>query len=174
MRQEPMLDSYCSRANAVKSKPVGRGVLFLCFDHALKPRDQKKYEIVLELSGTMDGMSPRKFAGGSHALEHALIKSMNELKGRDLGLSGNSRATRHGGAFISVFDDEMGGELMFELFSKFEKVVLLAKERLLQCACRGGCFGCVKSRGCVSDNRTLDKDAALEICKRLAGGKGAL
>jgi DEAD/DEAH box helicase domain-containing protein len=115
------------------------------------------------------------FAGGLHAVEHALIALMpfHVVCDRcDIGGLSTPTYRESGVPTIFIYDAYEGGiglaEKGYEIFSM---LVAMARELVTECPCEEGCPACVYSPKCGNDNRPIDKQAATlilrEICSRL-------
>jgi DEAD/DEAH box helicase domain-containing protein len=116
----------------------------------------------------------RDFAGGIHAIEHAMI-AMYPLRlladRNDVGgVSTPGHNDLDGKCGIFVYDGHRGGvgyaEKGYEIISDILEVTLKAIEG---CQCSDGCPSCIQSPKCGNHNNPLDKDAALMILNELLG-----
>jgi DEAD/DEAH box helicase domain-containing protein len=114
------------------------------------------------------------FAGGIHAIEHAMI-SMYPLRlladRNDVGgVSTPSHNELDGNSGIFVYDGHRGGvgyaEKGYEIISDILEVTLKAIEG---CPCYDGCPSCIQSPKCGNHNKPLDKHAAILILYELLG-----
>ncbi len=116
----------------------------------------------------------RDFAGGIHAIEHAMI-AMYPLRlladRNDVGgVSTPSHSDLDGKSGIFVYDGHRGGvgyaERGYEIVTDILDVTLKAIEG---CPCSDGCPSCIQSPKCGNHNNPLDKQAALMILHELLG-----
>lgn len=116
----------------------------------------------------------RDFAGGIHAIEHAMI-AMYPLRlladRNDVGgVSTPSHSDLNGKCGIFVYDGHRGGvgyaERGYEIITDILEVTLKAIEG---CPCSDGCPSCIQSPKCGNHNNPLDKHAALMILHELLG-----
>ncbi len=116
----------------------------------------------------------RDFAGGIHAIEHALI-AMYPLRlladRNDVGgVSTPSHNDLQGNCGIFVYDGHRGGvgyaEKGYEIITEILEVTLKAIEG---CPCSDGCPSCIQSPKCGNHNKPLDKHAAIMILHELLG-----
>jgi len=116
----------------------------------------------------------RDFAGGIHAIEHAMI-AMYPLRlladRNDVGgVSTPSHRDLNDKCGIFVYDGHRGGvgyaERGYEIITDILDVTLKAIEG---CPCIDGCPSCIQSPKCGNHNNPLDKDAALMILHELLG-----
>jgi DEAD/DEAH box helicase domain-containing protein len=114
------------------------------------------------------------FAGGIHAIEHAMI-AMYPLRlladRNDVGgVSTPSHCDLNGKCGIFVYDGHRGGvgyaEKGYEIITDILDVTLKAIEG---CPCSDGCPSCIQSPKCGNHNNPLDKHAALIILHELLG-----
>jgi DEAD/DEAH box helicase domain-containing protein len=119
-------------------------------------------------------MNNRDFAGGIHAIEHAII-AMYPLRlladRNDVGgVSTPSHSDLDGKAGIFVYDGHRGGvgyaERGYEIIADILEVSLKAIEG---CPCNDGCPSCIQSPKCGNHNEPLDKHAAIMILHELLG-----
>ncbi len=116
----------------------------------------------------------RDFAGGIHAVEHAMI-AMYPLRlladRNDVGgVSTPSHNDLQGNCGIFVYDGHRGGvgyaERGYEIITDILEVTLKAIEG---CPCTEGCPSCIQSPKCGNHNKPLDKHAAIMILHELLG-----
>ncbi len=116
----------------------------------------------------------RDFAGGIHAIEHAMI-AMYPLRlladRNDVGgVSTPSHNDLQGNCGIFVYDGHRGGvgyaERGYEIITDILEVTLKAIEG---CPCSDGCPSCIQSPKCGNHNKPLDKHAAIMILHELLG-----
>ncbi len=106
-----------------------------------------------------------EFGSGLHAFEHVSISMMPAITGADpKELGGISYPSGRMYVYDAV---EEGSGVTQAVFSKFEIIVQMAKDRLEKCPCEKGCPKCILDPMCGNDNRFLDKDAGKEIAKKL-------
>jgi DEAD/DEAH box helicase domain-containing protein len=114
------------------------------------------------------------FAGGIHAVEHAMI-AMYPLRlladRNDVGgVSTQSHNDLQGKCGIFVYDGHRGGvgyaERGYEIITDILEVTLKAIEG---CPCSDGCPSCIQSPKCGNHNKPLDKHAAIMILHELLG-----
>lgn len=129
------------------------------------------------ISGCPDSLvetHSRDFAGGIHAIEHAMI-AMYPLRlladRNDVGgVSTPGHNDLDGKCGIFVYDGHRGGvgyaEKGYEIISDILEATLRAIEG---CPCSDGCPSCIQSPKCGNHNNPLDKDAALIILHGLLG-----
>ncbi|TGC07515.1 DEAD/DEAH box helicase [Methanolobus halotolerans] len=114
------------------------------------------------------------FAGGIHAIEHAMIAMypLHLLADRnDIGgVSTPEHPDLEGKSAIFVYDGHQGGvgyaEGGYEVISDMLEVTLKSIE---SCPCTEGCPGCIQSPKCGNNNNPLDKDAAIIILRKMLG-----
>jgi DEAD/DEAH box helicase domain-containing protein len=116
----------------------------------------------------------RDFAGGIHAVEHAMI-AMYPLRlladRNDVGgVSTPCHNDLQGNCGIFVYDGHRGGvgyaERGYEIITDILEVTLKAIEG---CPCTEGCPSCIQSPKCGNHNKPLDKHAAIMILHELLG-----
>ena len=114
------------------------------------------------------------FAGGIHAIEHAMI-AMYPLRlladRNDVGgIATPNHSDLEGKSGIFVYDGHRGGvgyaEKGYEIISDILEVTLKAVEG---CPCHDGCPSCIQSPKCGNHNEPLDKHAAILILHELLG-----
>ncbi|MDW7732900.1 MAG: DEAD/DEAH box helicase [Methanolobus sp.] len=116
----------------------------------------------------------RDFAGGIHAIEHAMIAMypLHLLADRnDIGgVSTPEHPDLGGRSAIFVYDGHQGGvgyaERGYEIVTGLLEVTLKSIE---SCPCTEGCPTCIQSPKCGNNNTPLDKDAAIIILRRMLG-----
>ncbi len=114
------------------------------------------------------------FAGGIHAIEHAMIAMypLRLLADRDDvgGVSTPGHNDLEGNCGIFVYDGHRGGvgyaERGYEIITDILEVTLKAIEG---CPCSDGCPSCIQSPKCGNHNKPLDKHAAIMILHELLG-----
>lgn len=105
------------------------------------------------------------FSAGLHGLEHVSISMMPALTGADpKELGGISYSSGRMYVYDGVAD---GNGVTSIVFSKFEKIIEMAHNRLKNCPCERGCPKCILDPMCGNDNTFLNKQAALEIARAL-------
>ncbi len=111
------------------------------------------------------------FAGGLHAVEHAMIGMMpfHVMADRwDLGGMSTILHPDTGKPTIFVYDGYPGGiGLTEKAFFLFEDIVLTTYDLVRDCGCQDGCPSCIMSPKCGNDNRPLDKQASIMILEHL-------
>jgi len=114
------------------------------------------------------------FAGGIHAIEHAMI-AMYPLRlladRNDVGgIATPNHSDLNGKSGVFVYDGHHGGvgyaERGYELITDILEVTLKAVEG---CPCHDGCPSCIQSPKCGNHNEPLDKHAAIMILHELLG-----
>ncbi len=114
------------------------------------------------------------FAGGIHAIEHAMI-AMYPLRlladRNDVGgIATPNHSDLKGKSGIFVYDGHRGGvgyaERGYEIITDILEVTLKAVEG---CPCHDGCPSCIQSPKCGNHNEPLDKHAAIMILHELLG-----
>jgi DEAD/DEAH box helicase domain-containing protein len=109
-----------------------------------------------------------EFGDGLHAFEHVSISMMPAITGADpKELGGLSYPSGRMYVYDSVED---GNGVTQVVFSKFEKIVQMSKDRLEKCACERGCPKCILDPMCGNDNRYLNKESAKLIAEKLLKG----
>ncbi len=114
------------------------------------------------------------FAGGIHAVEHAMIAMypLHLLVDRsDVGgLSTPSHPDLGGRSAIFIYDGHRGGvgyaEKGYDLIGQVLDGTLKAIE---SCPCESGCPSCIQSPKCGNNNEPLDKHAAIMLLHDLLG-----
>ncbi|WP_406661621.1 DEAD/DEAH box helicase [Methanolobus sp. ZRKC3] len=116
----------------------------------------------------------RDFAGGIHAIEHAMIAMypLHLLADRNDvgGVSTPEHDDLKGKSGIFIYDGHPGGVGYAE--SGYEKIVEMLEVTLRSissCSCVEGCPSCIQSPKCGNNNNPLDKDAAIMILHRILG-----
>jgi DEAD/DEAH box helicase domain-containing protein len=106
-----------------------------------------------------------EFGSGLHAFEHVSISMMPAITGADpKELGGISYPSGRMYVYDSV---EEGSGVTQTVFSKFELIVQMAKDRLEKCPCEKGCPKCILDPMCGNDNRFLDKDSGKQIAQKM-------
>jgi DEAD/DEAH box helicase domain-containing protein len=106
-----------------------------------------------------------EFGSGLHAFEHVSISMMPAITGADpKELGGISYPSGRMYVYDSV---EEGSGVTHTVFSKFELIVQMAKDRLEKCPCEKGCPKCILDPMCGNDNRFLDKDSGKQIAEKM-------
>jgi DEAD/DEAH box helicase domain-containing protein len=114
------------------------------------------------------------FAGGIHAIEHAMI-AMYPLRlladRNDVGgVATPNHSNLNGKSGVFVYDGHRGGvgyaERGYEIITDILEVTLKAVEG---CPCHDGCPSCIQSPKCGNHNEPLDKHAAIMILHELLG-----
>ena len=115
------------------------------------------------------------FAGGLHALEHALIAMLPLFAMCDRADIGGLSTPSHPDTDrpqIFVYDGFPGGVGIAEKGFDLLPAVWRETFRLIEeCPCQAGCPSCVQSPKCGSNNDPLDKAAAREMLRRLLGAR---
>lgn len=114
------------------------------------------------------------YAGGLHAIEHAMISMypLHLLVDRNDvgGLSATAHPDLQGASGIFVYDGHRGGvgyaEKGYEVIENVLEGTLRAVET---CPCESGCPGCIQSPKCGNNNEPLDKYAAILLLHELLG-----
>ena len=111
------------------------------------------------------------FAGGLHAIEHAMI-AVSPLHAicdpRDLG--GVSTLSHHNTLEPTIFlyDGYKGGiGLSEKLYNLLPELLVTTFNLIKDCKCESGCPSCIYSSRCGNNNEPLDKQAAIVILKEL-------
>ncbi len=109
-----------------------------------------------------------EFGDGLHAFEHVSISMMPAITGADpKELGGLSHPSGRMYVYDSVPD---GNGVTQVVFSKFEKIVQMSKDRLEKCDCEKGCPKCILDPSCGNDNRFLNKESGKLIAEKLLKG----
>lgn len=111
------------------------------------------------------------FAGGLHAVEHAMI-AMSPIYAMcdrwDIGGLSTPLHPDTGEATIFIYDGFEGGIGISEtLYSKIKPLWEKTLELIDNCECKEGCPSCIYSPKCGNENQPLDKKAASIILKQL-------
>ena len=114
--------------------------------------------------------------GSLHALEHGQIAVLPLIAMCDRwdigGLSTNAHP-QTGGPTIFIYDGHPGGVgITRRGYDQFERLVGDAQRLIGECPCRSGCPSCVQSPKCGNLNEPLPKRGALELLRRMTGGRG--
>ncbi|MFA0823370.1 MAG: DEAD/DEAH box helicase [Methanomethylovorans sp.] len=131
----------------------------------------------LELPGRMMGsvaVYDRDFAGGIHAIEHAMIAMypLHLLADRNDvgGLSTPEHTDLGGNSGIFVYDGHQGGVGYAESgYDKIGEMLEVTLRSIESCPCSEGCPSCIQSPKCGNNNNPLDKDAAIIILHKVLG-----
>ena len=108
-----------------------------------------------------------EFGDGLHAFEHVSISMMPAITGADpKELGGISYPSGRMYVYDSVPD---GNGVTQVVFSKFERIVQMSKDRLEKCDCEKGCPKCILDPMCGNDNRFLNKESGKIIAEKLLG-----
>lgn len=111
------------------------------------------------------------FAGGLHALEHAIIAMapMFAMCDRwDIGGMSTAYHVDTGKPTIFIYDSFEGGIGISEnLYSNIKPLLEKTLELIETCECKEGCPSCIYSPKCGNGNEPLDKKAAYLILQRL-------
>lgn len=111
------------------------------------------------------------FAGGLHAVEHAMIAMSPIFAMCDRWDVGGLSTPLHpdtGEPTIFIYDGFEGGIGISEtLHSKIKQLWEKTLELLDKCECKDGCPSCIYSPKCGNENEPLDKKAAQIILRRL-------
>lgn len=114
------------------------------------------------------------FAGGIHAIEHAMI-SMYPLhllvdRSDAGGISTPSHPDLGGKSGIFIYDGHRGGVGYAEKgYDMIEEVLEGTLKAIESCPCESGCPGCIQSPKCGNNNEPLDKHAAIMLLHELLG-----
>jgi DEAD/DEAH box helicase domain-containing protein len=111
------------------------------------------------------------FAGGLHAVEHAMI-AMAPLYAMcdrwDIGGVSTPMHSDTGGSTIFIYDGFEGGIGISEtLYTLIQKLFTATLQLIAHCECTEGCPSCIYSPKCGNENKPLDKRAAKIILTRL-------
>ncbi|AKB29192.1 putative ATP-dependent helicase [Methanosarcina siciliae T4/M] len=114
------------------------------------------------------------FAGGIHAVEHAMISMypLHLLVDRsDVGgVSTLSHPDLGGKSGIFIYDGHRGGVGYAEKgYDLIEEVLDGTLKAIESCPCESGCPGCIQSPKCGNNNEPLDKHAAIMLLHELLG-----
>ncbi|AKB17982.1 DEAD/DEAH box helicase [Methanosarcina sp. WWM596] len=114
------------------------------------------------------------FAGGIHAVEHAMISMypLHLLVDRsDVGgVSTPSHPDFGGKSGIFIYDGHRGGVGYAEKgYDLIEEVLEGTLKAIESCPCESGCPGCIQSPKCGNNNEPLDKHAAIMLLHELLG-----
>ncbi len=114
------------------------------------------------------------FAGGIHAIEHAMISMypLHLLVDRsDVGgISTPSHPDLGGKSGIFVYDGHRGGVGYAEKgYDLIEQVLDGTLKSIESCPCESGCPSCIQSPKCGNNNEPLDKHAAIMLLHELLG-----
>jgi DEAD/DEAH box helicase domain-containing protein len=114
------------------------------------------------------------FAGGIHAIEHAMISMypLHLLVDRsDVGgVSTPSHPDLGGKSGIFIYDGHKGGVGYAEKgYDLIEDVLDGTLKAIESCPCESGCPSCIQSPKCGNNNEPLDKHAAIMLLHELLG-----
>jgi Distinct helicase family with a unique C-terminal domain including a metal-binding cysteine cluster len=114
------------------------------------------------------------FAGGIHAIEHAMISMypLHLLVDRsDVGgVSTPSHPDLGGKSGIFIYDGHRGGVGYAEKgYDLIEEVLDGTLKAIESCPCESGCPSCIQSPKCGNNNEPLDKHAAIMLLHELLG-----
>jgi len=110
--------------------------------------------------------STEDFPSGLHAVEHVSIAMMPALTGADPAEIGG---VSYPAGRMYIYDSTPhGAGLSKIIFEKFERVEQMALSRLRSCRCARGCPSCILDPQCGNNNRHLNKEAAIEILRKLS------
>lgn len=114
------------------------------------------------------------FAGGIHAIEHAIIAMypLHLLADRnDIGgVSTPQHADLKNMSGIFIYDGHEGGVGYAEKgFDKINDILDVTLKAIKACPCTEGCPSCIQSQKCGNHNKPLDKQAAIMILHELLG-----
>ncbi|WP_292388227.1 DEAD/DEAH box helicase [Methanosarcina sp. UBA5] len=114
------------------------------------------------------------FAGGIHAIEHAMISMypLHLLVDRsDVGgISTPSHPDLGGKSGIFIYDGHRGGVGYAEKgYDLIEQVLDGTLKAIESCPCESGCPSCIQSPKCGNNNEPLDKHAAIMLLHELLG-----
>ena len=111
------------------------------------------------------------FAGGLHAVEHAMIAMSPIFAMCDRWDIGGLSTPLHpdtGEATIFIYDGFEGGIGISEtLYAKIKPLWEKTLELIENCECKEGCPSCIYSPKCGNENQPLDKKAASIILRHL-------
>lgn len=122
----------------------------------------------------MIGEHKLDFAGGIHAVEHAMISMypLHLLVDRsDVGgVSTPSHPDLGGRSGIFVYDGHRGGVGYAEKgYDLIEQVLDGTLKAIESCPCESGCPSCIQSPKCGNNNEPLDKQAAIMLLHEILG-----
>lgn len=122
----------------------------------------------------MIGKYKLDFAGGIHAVEHAMISMypLHLLVDRsDVGgVSTPSHSDLGGKSGIFVYDGHKGGVGYAEKgYDLIEQVLDGTLKAIESCPCDSGCPSCIQSPKCGNNNEPLDKHAAIMLLHEMLG-----
>lgn len=111
------------------------------------------------------------FAGGLHAIEHAMI-AISPLHAmcdpRDLGGVSTERNRDTKEPTIFIYDGYRGGIGLSEKLHSLLPELLVTTLNLIEgCSCADGCPSCIYSSKCGNNNEPLDKQTAIVLLKEL-------
>jgi DEAD/DEAH box helicase domain-containing protein len=114
------------------------------------------------------------FAGGIHAVEHAMISMypLHLLVDRsDVGgVSTPSHPDLEGKSGIFIYDGHKGGVGYAEKgYDLIEQVLDGTLKAIESCPCESGCPSCIQSPKCGNNNEPLDKHAAIMLLHEILG-----
>lgn len=114
------------------------------------------------------------FAGGIHAVEHAMISMypLHLLVDRsDVGgISTPSHPDLGGKSGIFIYDGHRGGVGYAEKgYDLIEEVLDGTLKAIESCPCESGCPSCIQSPKCGNNNEPLDKHAAIMLLHEILG-----
>lgn len=114
------------------------------------------------------------FAGGIHAIEHAMISMypLHLLVDRNDvgGVSTPSHPDLGGKSGIFIYDGHRGGVGYAEKgYDLIEQVLDGTLKAIESCPCENGCPSCIQSPKCGNNNEPLDKHAAIMLLHELLG-----
>ena len=111
------------------------------------------------------------FAGGIHAIEHAMIAISPLLAicdPRDLGGVSTELHPDTKEPTIFVYDGYKGGiGLSEKLYSLLNELYETTLNLIQDCKCKEGCPSCIYSSKCGNNNEPLDKQAAIVLLKEI-------
>ena len=111
------------------------------------------------------------FAGGLHAVEHAMIAMSPMFAMCDRWDIGGLSTTLHpdtGKSTIFIYDGFEGGIGISEaLYAKIEELWKKTLQLIENCECEEGCPSCIYSPKCGNENKPLDKEGATIILRRI-------
>jgi DEAD/DEAH box helicase domain-containing protein len=122
----------------------------------------------------MVGEHKLDFAGGIHAVEHAMISMypLHLLVDRsDVGgVSTPSHPDLGGKSGIFIYDGHRGGVGYAEKgYDLIEEVLDGTLKAIESCPCKSGCPSCIQSPKCGNNNEPLDKHAAIMLLHEILG-----
>jgi DEAD/DEAH box helicase domain-containing protein len=122
----------------------------------------------------MTGKHKLDFAGGIHAVEHAMISMypLHLLVDRsDVGgVSTPSHLDLGGKSGIFIYDGHKGGVGYAEKgYDLIEQVLDGTLKAIESCTCESGCPSCIQSPKCGNNNEPLDKHAAIMLLHEILG-----